>query len=127
MLKMKKTIKLTEADLKELVKRVIKEQIAEKPEGIREFNEHFLLIQNADAEVVEGALNELPDTIRFIAIVNCEFADFGNLDLCNDFNDIMFVNLQRTPNNFEETQAGCYKEIADNMWDFLDKDVQDEE
>lgn len=133
---MKKIIKLTENDLIRLVKKVIEEQELDRElsvdtpeehmwqvggnreEGIKEFNEHFLLIEYADADTVQGALDELPETIKFIAIINCENADFGSLDLCGDFMDLAFVNLKNTPNNFEETQAGCYREIAHNMWDF---------
>ena len=111
---MKKTIRLTEADLTKLVKRVIKEQEEEQPN--RNYDD-LLLIENKSTDEVSEMLNELSEGIKFLAILNCEFADVSNIDLCS-FPNLIMVNLKGTPNNFEETQGNCYHDLSHGMYDF---------
>ena len=111
---MKKTIRLTEADLTKLVKRVIKEQEEEQPN--RNYDD-LLLIENKSTDEVSEILNELSEGIKFLAILNCEYADVSNIDLCS-FPNLIMVNLKGTPNNFEETQGNCYHDLSHGMYDF---------
>ena len=111
---MKKTIRLTEDDLTRLVKRVIKEQEEEQPN--RNYDD-LLLIENKITDEVSEILNELSEGIKFLAILNCEYADVSNIDLCS-FPNLIMVNLKGTPNNFEETQGNCYHDLRHGMYDF---------
>ena len=111
---MKKTIILTEDDLTRLVKRVIKEQEEEQPN--RNYDD-LLLIENKSTDEVSEMLNELSEGIKFLAILNCEYADVSNIDLCS-FPNLIMVNLKGTPNNFEETQGNCYHDLSHGMYDF---------
>ena len=100
---MKKIIRLTESDLTKLVKRVIKEREMDDDRPLNSkkfvFDDISLLLKEASSQVVQNYLSQLPDTIRFISIVNCESADFSEVDICG-FEDLAVVNLMNTPNNF---------------------------
>ena len=115
-------MRLTESDLVRLVKKVIKEQILDRGLGgdvhrpVVEFNEKFVMVQKGDSQVVSRVLNSLPETVQFIAFLDCEYADFSNVNLC-DYPKLS-VNLKGTENNLEETQDGCYENIMDSLYNF---------
>lgn len=119
---MKKIVKLTESDLTRIVRRVIKEQEEENLDngGFFEFTDTMVGMENSSKSQISKALKMLPESVRFIAILNGEFADFSDVDLCS-FPTLFHVNLKGTPNNFEETQGDCYKKIFDNMYDFMNE------
>jgi hypothetical protein len=110
---MARIVRLTERDLNRLVKRVIKEQ----DENDFDIDDNFkveitkkmVLLNGSTSRVVRKVMSQLTDEIRFIAFLNCEEADFSNVDLCNDFPNLHFVNVKGTPNNLEETQEDCYE------------------
>jgi hypothetical protein len=106
---MARIVRLTERDLNRLVKRVIKEQDENNDESIVELNSKMILLRGATSKVVQKVISQLTDEIRFIAFLDCEEADFSNVDLCNDFPNLHFVNVKGTPNNLEETQEDCYE------------------
>jgi hypothetical protein len=125
----KKILRLTERDLTRLVRRVIKEQFTDDD---FEFNtttkndrgdlEHIhndfdVLLHRKSSKQVQRALSNLSENVQYIAFPYCEYADFSNIDLC-EYPDLRFVNVQGTPNNFEETQDGCYDDIGGGMYDF---------
>ena len=113
---MKKIIRLTESDLTRLVRRVIKEQYQENDTEHRQ-----LMLQNESADVVSEHLNNLSDSIRFIAIFNCEYADFSDIDLCS-MRNLAFVNLAGTDNNFDEQDYECVEEFGQGLYALIDDD-----
>ena len=113
---MKKIIRLTESDLTRLVRRVIKEQYEENDTDHRQ-----LMLQNESADVVSEHLNNLSDSIRFIAIINCEYADFSDIDVCG-MRNLAFVNLVGTDNNFDEQDYECVDHMGQGMYSLIDID-----
>ena len=124
---MKKVLRLTESDLVRLVKKVIKEQVEDDDRPLNSkkfmFDDNVLLLKGASSKTIQHYLSQLPDTIRFIAIVNGESADFSDVNICG-FDELYLVNLMNTPNNFEDTVDCDYDKVTDFMYDF---DVDDDE
>jgi hypothetical protein len=120
---MARIVRLTERDLNRLVKRVIKEQDEDDfdiDDNFKvEITEKMVLLNGSTSRVVRKVMSQLTDEIRFIAFLNCEEADFSNVDLCNDFPNLHFVNVKGTPNNLEETQKGCYGLSGKGGYSFL--------
>jgi hypothetical protein len=122
---MKKILRLTESDLVRLVKKVIKEQEEDdRPLNSKKFmfDDNVLLLKGASSKTIQHYLSQLPDTIRFITIVNGESADFSDVNICG-FDELYLVNLMNTPNNFEDTVDCDYDKVTDFMYDF---DIDDE-
>ena len=123
---MKKVLRLTESDLVRLVKKVIKEQVEDDDRPLNSkkfmFDDNILVLKGASSKTIQHYLSQLPDTIRFIAIVNGESADFSDVNICG-FDELYLVNLMNTPNNFEDTVDCDYDKVTDFMYDF---DVDDE-
>ena len=126
---MKKTVRLTESDLVRLVKKVIKEQYSDDDFGfnsksrdaedrlIHQHGDDFLLLKGYSSKQVQRALSNLSKTVKFISFLNCENADFSNVDLC-ELPSLVTVYLRDTPNNLEETQENCFEIIMDGLYDF---------
>jgi hypothetical protein len=127
---MKRIIRLTESDLTRLVRRVIKEREMDDDRPLNSkkfvFDDISLLLKEASSQVVQNYLSQLPDTIRFISIVNCESADFSEVDICG-FEDLLVVNLMNTPNNFVDMVDCEYESISDFMFTFDMEDDDDDE
>ena len=129
----KKIVRLTERDLTKLVRRVIKEQYMDDD---FEFNattyndrgdlEHMhnhseVMLKGKSSKQVKRLFSNLSENVRFIAIIDCEYADFNDINLC-EYSDLVFVNIKGTPNNFEETQEECYESIGNDMYQYnIDK------
>ena len=132
---MKKIVKLTEADLARIVRRVIKEQDDNDMDELEGFVDHlrnnrnqmdvvksdmtddrFFHVEGADRrtanQLLKNFLKVSRGKARFITFIDCEEVDFSGIDLCQ-YPDLVFVNLPGTPNNFEETQNDCYKKIGE--------------
>jgi hypothetical protein len=133
---MKKTIRLTEADLTRIVKRVIREQHNDDDmdeltlwmnylSNNKDFmfdvvksdlsDEQLFHIEGADRIATTQILKNYlkgNDKIRFIAVTDCEYLDCSKIDFCQ-FPNLVVVNLSGTPNNFEETQGDCYEKFGD--------------
>ena len=124
---MKKVLRLTESDLVRLVKKVIKEQVEDDDRPLNSkkfmFDDNILVLKGASSKTIQHYLSQLPDTIRFITIVNGESADFSDVNICG-FDELYLVNLMNTPNNFEDTVDCDYDKVTDFMYDF---DVEDDE
>ena len=129
----KKIMRLTESDLVRLVKKVIKEQYDDND---FEFNtevrddkgdlEHMhsdwmVALKGKSAKQVQRLLSNLTENIAYLAILDCEYADFSDFNLC-DFPKLRFVHLKGTPNNLEETQDECYNNLGPGMFDFNSPD-----
>jgi hypothetical protein len=129
----KKIVRLTESDLVRLVKKVIKEQYDDND---FEFNtevrddkgdlEHLhsdwmITLKGKSAKQVQRLLSNLTENIKFLAIIDCEYADFSDVNLC-EFPNLRFIHLKGTPNNLEETQDECYNNLGPGMFDFNSPD-----
>jgi hypothetical protein len=128
---MKKVIRLTESDLTRLVRRVIKEQDDDDDRPLNSkkfiFDDSVLLLKGASSKTIQHYLSQLPNTIRFITIVNGESADFSDVNICG-FDELYLVNLMNTPNNFEENVDCEYDMVTDFMYDFdIDNDEDDDD
>ena len=125
---MRKIIRLTEQDLNILVRRVIKEQRRFNDDSSSDYTERdyisringrvnrqssklTVILDGFNSQSVKKAISRLDESVKFIAILNCENADFSDVDLCNDFPNLQFVNMAGTPNNFKKTQGDCFKPI----------------
>ena len=119
---MKRIVKLTERDLTRLVRRVIKEQQMElqfptpKQRKKPHHEESDRLMLNGDsAEEVSEKLSELSKNTRFLAILNCEYADFSDIDICS-YPELIAVNLKGTDNNFEEQGYECANDMGHGLY-----------
>ena len=112
---MKKIVKLTEADLARIVKRVIREQDDNDMDELEGFVDHlrnnrdqmdvvksdmkddrFFHIEGADRrtanQLLKNFLKVSGGKARFIAFIDCEEVDFSGIDLC-EYPELVFVNL----------------------------------
>jgi hypothetical protein len=67
-----------------------------------------ILLRNQSSEVVQKILSLLPSftELGFLAFINCESADFSDVDICG-LPNLVFVNLSGTENNFDEQGYEC--------------------
>jgi hypothetical protein len=121
---MVKVVRLTESDLVRLVKKVLNEQpennyndISDLPENKKNLTKLMVLLDGANARSIDKVLPKLSQDTRFISFINCEYADFSKVDLC-EFPDLVTVFLRNTPNNLEETQGDCFEKLMDSLYDF---------
>jgi hypothetical protein len=129
----KRIMRLTESDLVRLVRKVVKEQFDDND---FEFNtevrddkgdlEHLhsdwmITLKGKSAKQVQRLLSNLTENIKFLAIIDCEYADFSDVNLC-EFPNLRFIHLKGTPNNLEETQDECYNNLGPGMFDFNSPD-----
>ena len=124
-----KIVRLTEKDLTRLVRRVIKEQFTDddfefnttirndRGDLEHEHNDLMVMLKGKSSKQVQRLFSNLSENVRFIAIIDCEYADFSDVNLC-EYPDLRFVNLKETPNNLEETQDGCYDDMGGGLYYF---------
>ena len=125
----KKIIRLTESDMIRLVKKVIKEQYDDndfefntkirndRGDTKQEHSDSMVLIQGKSSRQVKRVISNLSEKIAFLAILDCEYADFSDINLC-EYPKLVSVRLVGTPNNLEETQDNCYEEIMKSQYAF---------
>lgn len=126
-----KIVRLTEKDLTRLVRRVIKEQFTDddfefnttirndRRDLEHEHNDLMVMLMGKSSRQVQRLFSNLSENVRYITIIDCEYADFSDVNLC-EYPDLRVVNLKETPNNLKETQDGCYDDIGGGMYDFSD-------
>ena len=105
----KKIMRLTESDLVRLVKKVVNEQDeygVDEPHYTFDAENGYVLLVGGNSRQVRKILRNLPDSLKFLALRDCDFADFDGIDLCS-FNDLKNVNLIGTENNLEEQGYEC--------------------
>ena len=88
--------------------------------SIEEFNEKMVLVNGGSEDVVNKVLMSLPKGVRFLSLINCDGADFSNVDICG-FPKLYYVNLKNTPNNFEEVVDCDYQMLGSSVYDLTDK------
>ncbi len=132
-----KIVRLTESDLVRLVKNIIKEQenkptlwdlLQMEEDAVVDFTKQpgFVTVKNASLKIVNEVLEKLEvinddiAKVEYIRIANCEGADFSNVNLCQ-YPKLKFVNLKETPNNLEETQSECFKNLGNGLYSFQDE------
>ena len=105
----KKIMRLTESELVRLVIKVINEQDeygVDEPHYTFDAENGYVLLVGGNSRQVRKILKNLPHTLKFLALRDCDFADFDGIDLCS-FNDLKNVNLIGTENNLEEQGYEC--------------------
>ena len=110
----KKIMRLTESDLVRLVRKVVNEQDeygVDEPHYTFDAENGYVLLVGGNSRQVRKILKNLPHTLKFLALRDCDFADFDGIDLCS-FNDLKNVNLIGTENNLEEQGYECL-----DQWD----------
>ena len=110
----KKIMRLTESELVRLVRKVINEQDeygVDEPHYTFDAENGYVLLVGGNSRQVRKILRNLPDSLKFLAVRDCDFADFDGIDLCS-FNDLKNVNLIGTENNLEEQGYECL-----DQWD----------
>ena len=77
-------------------------------DNVVEPNNKKILLRNQSSEVVQKILSLLPSftEITFLTFMNCESADFSDVDICS-LPNLAFINLNGTENNFEEQDYEC--------------------
>jgi hypothetical protein len=75
----------------------------------------LLMLRNESADVVREHISNLNRNTEFLGIVNCEYADFSDIDICGH-NRLSFINLQGTDNNIDEQDYDCINQIGKVMY-----------
>jgi hypothetical protein len=77
-------------------------------DNVVEPDDSRILVRNQSSEVVQKILSLLPSftELGFLAFINCESADFSDVDICG-LPNLAFINLNGTENNFEEQDYEC--------------------
>ena len=105
----KKIMRLTESDLVRLVKKVINEQDEyglDEPHYTFDVEHGLVLLVGGSSRQVKKILRNLPISLEWLALKDCDFADFDGIDLCS-FPTLKNVNLIGTENNLEEQGYEC--------------------
>ncbi|NBU81912.1 MAG: hypothetical protein EBS55_09730 [Flavobacteriaceae bacterium] len=81
--------------------------------------DNMVMFTNQSSEVIQKFLEILPELseIQMFSIVNCESADFSDVDIC-DLPELAFINLLGTENNLEEQGYECVKQEEETPYFF---------
>jgi hypothetical protein len=79
--------------------------------------EKRLFMRRQSSKVVQKLLSilHLFDTVVFLAILDCESADFSDVDICG-LPNLTFINLQGTENNFDEQGYECLENEGNGVY-----------
>lgn len=126
---MKKIVRLTESDLVRIVKRIINEQPEEDFElrpGFGETfgeNDPFIAIEKSNTRRMRKILDRYfdPNFTIGVYIGSSEGIDFNDyIEFCNS-KTLYSLNLEGTPNNFNEVCDGHNNEISKDFWIFSNR------
>jgi hypothetical protein len=118
---MKKIVRLSESDMVRLVKKIVKEEKYDFTEKHYEYDTDRgrVFLMGSSSKFVKKVLNNLPPNLTFLAIIDCDFADFDGVDLCY-YAMLQAVRLVDTENNFEEQNYECIRGNMGNLILFKD-------
>jgi len=91
--------------------------LVREEEDMEMSDENIFSFDGKSMEDTRKILSQLPKTTIFLRITNSEGVDFSEMDLCNDFPELVTVTLTNTPNNIEETNGDCVSLIYDKEED----------
>jgi hypothetical protein len=76
-----------------------------------------IFMKGESSEVVQKLLSllHLFDKLIFLAIVDCDSADFSDVDMCS-LPELTFINLTGTENNFNEQGYECFDDEGNGMY-----------
>jgi hypothetical protein len=75
---------------------------------VQNYGDTRIIIMNKSSEVVQKLLSilHLFNDLKLLTILNCEFADFSDVDICG-LSELVFININGTENNFKEQDYEC--------------------
>ena len=73
----------------------------ENDDLIFRFDEKHVLLRDLTQKKVQHYLSKLPETVKYLVIMDCQGVDFSDVDICS-YNQLRHINLEGTPNNFDE-------------------------
>jgi hypothetical protein len=76
-----------------------------------------VMFMNQPSEVIQRLLSilHLLTELQFLSIVDCESADFSDIDVCS-LRELAWINLRGTENNLEEQGYECLGEEFDDIY-----------
>jgi hypothetical protein len=86
-----------------------------------ELNPSRVMLENKSSEEVRDFLTNIPKSIVFISIIDCEYANFNMVDLCNEYPKLKYVVLKNTDNNFDEQEYQCIEDSNDGFYTIEDE------
>jgi hypothetical protein len=72
-------------------------------------------LKNGDKDEVSDLLSNLPSDTTYMALLDCERADFSDIDL-KDFKRLAFINLKGTPNNLLKTNGHSFEHDSGSFY-----------
>jgi hypothetical protein len=75
---------------------------------VQNYGDTRIIMTNKSSEVVQKLLSilHLFNDLQMLTILNCEFADFSDVDICG-LPELVFININGTENNFNEQDYEC--------------------
>jgi hypothetical protein len=89
-----------------------------------DFNSSQIMLKNKSSEEVRDFLTNIPKSLVFLSIIDCEYANFNMVDLCNEYPNLKFVVLKNTDNNFEEQEYLCIEDNVDGFYTLKDERIR---
>jgi len=79
--------------------------------------DNAVMFINQPSEVIQRLLSilHLLTELQFLSIVDCESADFSDIDVCS-LRELAWINLRGTENNLEEQGYKCLGEEFDGIY-----------
>ena len=77
----------------------------------------YIIIENKSSEITKRFITILPllKNIYFLRIINCEYADFSDVNIC-DLSDLEMINLTGTDNNINELGFKCVSDEGNSVY-----------
>ena len=75
----------------------------------------LVYLKNGDKDEVSDLLSNLPSDTTYMVLLDCERADFRDIDL-KDFKSLAFINLKGTPNNLLKTNGHSFEDNGGSFY-----------
>ena len=81
------------------------------------FHPKGFIIKNKSSEIIKKLISILPllKDIFVFHIVDCEYADFSDINVC-DLPQLEWINLTGTDNNIDELGYECLEDLTNNFY-----------